>query len=278
MNVHCHIGSRGDLIPTISVQQNLLADIMKSHGLVHDIEILADQLPLMGTDIDKCDSDVLDIEIFPDRPDLLSGETLAFALRPFLHGTVATPNLEIVDGKIAMDVDAELASIRPVVLAAVVRGVDNGATADEKESFIQAIMDHQEKLHFALGRGRKRASIGVHDLKTIQPPFKVIGVDGDFSFTPLTMEKEMTITEILEHHPKGIDYAHLMEGMNRYPIILDSNDSVVSFPPIINGAQTTVTQSTSEFLIEVTGWDRRACEASLMLIALQLAERGGTIE
>ncbi len=278
MNVHYHIGSRGDLIPTISVQQNLLADIMKSHGLVHDIEILADQLPLMGTDIDKCDSDVLDIEIFPDRPDLLSGETLAFALRPFLHGTVATPNLEIVDGNIAMNVDAELASIRPVVLAAVVRGVDNGATADEKESFIQAIMDHQEKLHFALGRGRKRASIGVHDLKTLQPPFKVIGVDGDFSFTPLTMEKEMTITEILEHHPKGIDYAHLMEGMNRYPIILDSNDSVVSFPPIINGAKTTVTQSTSEFLIEVTGWDRRACEASLMLIALQLAERGGTIE
>jgi hypothetical protein len=86
MNAHCHIGSRGDLIPTISVQQSLLSEIMKSHGLVHDIAILADQLPLMGTDIGNCDDEVLDIEIFPDRPDLLSGETLAFALRPFLHG------------------------------------------------------------------------------------------------------------------------------------------------------------------------------------------------
>ena len=28
----------------------------------------------------------------------------------------------------------------------------------------------------------------------------------------------------------------------------------------------------------MTGWDRRACEASLMLVAIQLAERGGTIE
>ena len=278
MNAHYHIGSRGDLIPTISVQQNLLADIMKSHGLVHDIEILADQLPLMGTDIDRCDADVLDIEIFPDRPDLLSGETLAFALRPFLHGTAASPNLEIISGNIEMNVDAELATIRPVVLAAVVRGIDIGSTDDEKENFIQAIMDHQEKLHFALGRGRKRASIGVHDLNTLQPPFRVIGVDGDYSFTPLTMEKEMTITEILSDHPKGIDYAHLMEGMDRYPIILDSNDEVVSFPPIINGSHTTVTHSTSEFLIEVTGWDRRACEASVMLIALQLAEHGGTIE
>jgi phenylalanyl-tRNA synthetase beta chain len=278
MNGHYRIGSRGDIIPTISVQQSLLSAIMKSHGLDHNIEVLAQQLPLMGTDIDKCDSEVLDIEIFPDRPDLLSGETLAFALRPFLHGTDATPNLNVVKGKIEMNVDAELATIRPVILGAVVRGVDNGSTSEEKENFIQALMDHQEKLHFALGRGRKRASIGVHDLSKLQPPFRVMGVDGDFSFTPLAMENEMTITEILQNHPKGIDYAHLMEGMDRYPIILDSNNDVLSFPPIINGDYTTVSHSTSEFFIDVTGWDRRACEASLMLIALQLSEHGGTIE
>ena len=278
MNAHYHIGSRGDIIPTISVRQSLLADIMKSHGLDHDVEVLAEQLPLMGTDIDRCDDEVLDIEIFPDRPDLLSGETLAFALRPFLHGTNATPNLDIVEGTIEMNVDAELSTIRPVILGAVVRGVDNGSTSDEKENFIQSLMDHQEKLHFALGRGRKRASIGVHDLAKLQPPFRVMGADADYSFTPLAMQSEMTISQILERHPKGIDYAHLMEGMERYPIIVDSNDDVLSFPPIINGAHTTVSHSTSEFFIDVTGWDRRACEASLMLIALQLAEHGGKIE
>ena len=79
---------------------------MKSHGLVHDIAILADQLPLMGTDIDNCDDEVLDIEIFPDRPDLLSGETLAFALRPFLHGTTAAPNMNVIEGTIEMNVDS----------------------------------------------------------------------------------------------------------------------------------------------------------------------------
>jgi phenylalanyl-tRNA synthetase beta chain len=207
----------------------------------------------------------------------LSGETLAFALRPFLHATNATPNLNVVKGKIEVNVDAELATIRPVILGAVVRGVDNGSTSEEKENFIQSLMDHQEKLHFALGRGRKRASIGVHDLSKLQPPFRVVGVDADYSFTPLAMENEMTITEILQNHPKGIDYAHLMEGMDRYPLILDSNNDVLSFPPIINGAHTTVSHSTSEFFIDVTGWDRRACEASLMLIALQLSEHGGRI-
>ena len=60
-------------MPTISVQQNLLASLLQRHGLDHDIERLADELPLLGTDIDACTDEVLDIEIFPDLPDLLSG-------------------------------------------------------------------------------------------------------------------------------------------------------------------------------------------------------------
>ncbi|MEJ6563240.1 MAG: phenylalanine--tRNA ligase beta subunit-related protein, partial [Euryarchaeota archaeon] len=71
---------------------------------------------------------------------------------------------------------------------------------------------------------------------------------------------------------------HLLEGMDRYPVIVDSNQAVLSFPPIINGQHTTVTSSTTDFFIDVTGWDRRACEASLLLVASQLEERGGAIE
>ena len=47
---------------------------MEKHGFVHDIEILSDQLPLLGTDIDSCTEKILDIEIFPNRPDLISDE------------------------------------------------------------------------------------------------------------------------------------------------------------------------------------------------------------
>ena len=50
---------------------------MEDLGYEHDIEQINDQLPLLGTDIDACTEEQLDIEIFPDRPDLLSGETLA---------------------------------------------------------------------------------------------------------------------------------------------------------------------------------------------------------
>ncbi len=265
-------------MPTISIDQDLIASLLGKHGIKNDIERMADELPLLGTDIDDCNEHTLDIEIFPDRPDLLSGETLTRAMRPFLYGQQAKPTLDVKKGALKMNVDPSLEHIRPIVMGAVVRNVNTGATPEENEAFIKALMDHQEKLHFALGRGRKRASIGVHDLATLAPPFTVTTVPGSTQFIPLAMNEPMSIDSILTIHPKGIDYAHLLEGMKAYPVIMDSNDAVLSFPPIINGNHTTVTSSTKDFFIDVTGWDPRACEASLMLIASQLEERGGVVE
>ncbi len=259
-------------MPTISVKQNLLRRLVESRGRVHDVEDLAFRLPLMGTDIDTCDEDVLDIEIFPDRPDLLSPETLFHGMMPFLHDSPPSPRLAVKPGTISMRVAPELSDIRPVILGAVVRGLELD------EDIIKRLMDHQEKLHFALGRGRKRASIGVHDLSTLEPPFRVEAVERSHSFIPLAMDEEMTIDEILEKHPKGVDYAHLLDGMDKVPIIFDSNDAVLSFPPIINGDHTTVTEKTRDIFIDVTGLDLRACEASLMLICLQLSVLGGQVE
>ena len=267
-----HTGSLGDKMPTISVEQALLRKLVEGKGRKHDVEDLAFRLPLMGTDIDTCDDEKLDIEIFPDRPDLLSPETLFHGMMPFLHDSPSNPRLSVNPGTISMKVSPELSQIRPVILGAVVRGLD------VDDEVIKRLMDHQEKLHFALGRGRKRASIGVHDLSTISPPFRVEATSRDLSFIPLAMENEMTIDEILMSHPKGVDYAHLLEGMEKVPIIFDSNDAVLSFPPVINGDHTTVTTNTRDLFIDVTGLDFRACESALMLVCLQLSVMGGSVE
>ncbi|MBM54450.1 MAG: phenylalanine--tRNA ligase subunit beta [Euryarchaeota archaeon] len=264
-------------MPTISVEQQLLASLLSNHGCEHDIADIDHRLPLLGTDIDRCDEDVLDIEIFPNRPDLLSAETLSLAMRGFLHNQKTLPDEKLASSGISMSVDSDLKTVRPIILGAVVRGLKMNDD-DEMDSFIKQLMEHQEKLHFALGRGRRRASIGVHDLSTLNPPFAVKAVKRDNSFIPLGMDQEMTIDEILSSHPKGVDYAHLLEGMEKVPIIEDANGSVLSFPPIINGAHTTVQSSTRDLFIDVTGWDRRACESCLMLVALQAKERGGEIQ
>ena len=73
MNDHYLTGLhvKGDTMPTISVEQSLLAKLMSENGCPHDIEDIDHRLPLLGTDIDSCNEETLDIEIFPDRPDLL---------------------------------------------------------------------------------------------------------------------------------------------------------------------------------------------------------------
>ena len=91
-------------------------------------------------------------------------------------------------------------------------------------------MDHQEKLHFALGRGRRRASIGVHDLEKLAPPFRVVSVPASHGFVPLASEEAMSVSEILEQHPKGVDYAHLLEGMTAYPMILTATTTCCPSP------------------------------------------------
>ena len=53
---------------------------------------------------------------------------------------------------------------------------------------------------------------------------------------------------------------------------------MVSLPPIINGALTTITEETTEVLIDVTGLDSDAVEACLNIVAAALVERGGEIE
>ena len=265
-------------MPTVTFNHDLLRRIQLNANIVHDSEAWGDRLGLIGCSVEKCDDEIVEIEVFPDRPDLLSAETMAFAARTFLHEQEAKPALKVTSGDITMTVDPSLEQVRPIVLGAVVRGVDTGHTDEARNEFIQGIMDHQEKLHFALGRGRKRTSVGVHDLSKLHPPFRVITVDSNYSFIPLAMDYSMTIGEILTKHPKGVDYAHLLEGYEKFPVIIDAAGDVLSFPPIINGAHTTVTDSTTDFFIDVTGWDERACEATLLLVCLSLAVRGGAVE
>ncbi len=265
-------------MPTINISHESLRYIQSRYDIVHDPQLLVERLGLIGCSVESCDDESIEIEVFPDRPDMLSAETLAHVIRPFLHDSEATPSLQTNSSNVTLDVEVDLEHIRPIIYGAIVKGVDVGKTFQEKDDFIQGLMEHQEKLHFSLGRGRSRASIGVHDLSSLSPPFKVKAVDENYKFIPLAMNHEMSIKEILESHPKGIDYAHLLESMSRYPVIVDNDDKVLSFPPIINGNHTTVKESTTDFFIDVTGWEKNSCEASLLLICLAFSARGGTVE
>ena len=88
----------------------------------------------------------------------------------------------------------------------------------------------------------------------------------------------MTPEEILTKHDKGKDYAHLIEDFNKYPLILDADDNVLSMPPIINGELTKIKEDTCNIIVDVTGTDERAVNQALNIICSSFAEVGGQIK
>ncbi len=234
---------------------------------------LAETVSMIGFDVSRIEGDDVELEFFPNRPDLYSVEGVARALRAFLGIAPGMPKYELNDSNIDMTVEESVADVRPFVVCGLVRGLDfSGA-------MIRSLMDLQEKLHATMGRRRSKVSIGVHDLDKVRPPFTYKGVEPRSTrFVPLARTEPMDMEEILERHEKGVEYGHLVRGHARYPLIVDSEGSVLSFPPIINGALTQVTDGTKNLFLDVTGTDYNAVSCALNIIATSLAERGGRLE
>ena len=237
-------------------------------------EVLVDRIPMMGADMhDEIDNnDEMSVEFFPDRPDLYSVEGLARALRAFLDIEPGMAEYDVEDTDIVLKVDKSVNDVRPHILCAAVFDVDI------TDDLLRSLMELQEKLHITIGRKRSKIAIGVHDLDKVIPPFVYKAVRPDeISFVPLAKTERWNLDEILKRHEKGVDYAHILAGKKKYPIILDAENNVLSFPPIINGALTTVTVDTKNLFIDVTGTDMKAVKGALDILVTALAERGGSV-
>ncbi|MDD1695811.1 MAG: phenylalanine--tRNA ligase subunit beta [Methanoregula sp.] len=237
-----------------------------------DKKTILDKVALIGSDVERIEEDHADVEFFPDRPDLFSPEGVARAMRGYLGIEIGLPTYKVKPSGILFTVDPGLATIRPVLGAAVIRGVEF-----DDES-IQSIMSLQESLHWAVGRGRSKVAIGIHDLDKVKPPFRYIASPRTRKFIPLDYSEAMSMDEILEKHPKGRDYAKIVKDFPLFPLIVDIDDNVLSFPPIINGERTRVTIDTKNILLDTTGTDLRAVGIAVNIICTAMAEAGATIE
>ncbi len=237
-------------------------------------DVLVDRIPMIGADMHETESgcDDMSVEFFPDRPDLYSVEGLARGMRAFLDIEPGMKTYEVGESGIDVYIDESVKSVRPYFLCGVVTGVDID------DNLLRSMMELQEKLHITIGRKRSKLAIGIHDMDKVEAPFTYRLADPhEVSFVPLAKTQEMDMDEILRVHEKGKDYAHLLEGMTRYPVIQDKDGRVLSFPPIINGALTAVTVGRRNLFIDVTGNDRKAVKGALDIVCTALAERGGKI-
>lgn len=256
-------------MPVVTFDYN---DFINLLGYKLSKEELLKKLPLIGADIDRVEGNEINIEFFPDRPDLASVEGVARACRAFFNFKTGLKEYTVKKSDVMITVDSSVKKVRPFVVTALVKNV---SMTDE---LISSLMELQEKLHLGLGRNRKKVAIGVHNFEPIQPPFIYKAVDPDSAqFVPLNKVESMTLTQILEKHEKGVDYAHILDGFDKHPLIVDVNNNVLSYPPIINGSLTEVTPFTTDLFIDVTGNDKKAINFALNIVVTALAERGGEI-
>ena len=183
------------------------------------------------------------------------------------------PKYSVNQGNNILKVDKSVADVRPYIVAATVRGLNIDSNT------IKELMELQEALHWMIGRDRKKASIGVHKLDSVEPPFSYVTcTPSGVKFVPLDKTKEMTPQEVLEKHEKGIAYKSQVDWASRYPLVVDCKGQILSFPPIINGELTKVDENTRDLFIEVTGIDINAVQRSLNVMVCALADMGGIIE
>ncbi len=256
-------------MPVITFKYQDLKDL----GINMEKEELIDTLPMMSSDIEDFNDEEIKVEFFPNRPDNLSVEGVARSFKGFIGQEVGFPDYDIEESGEYVTVDKDVAAIRPYIGFAKIDNVD--FTGDK----LKYIMDFQENLHWVIGRDRKKVAIGIHNADTVSSPFRYIATPKDENaFIPLEKDNKMTPDEILTKHDKGKDYAHLIQDFEKYPLILDKDENVLSMPPIINGELTKIKEDTHNIIVDVTGTDEKAVNQSLNIICSSFAEVGGRIK
>lgn len=237
---------------------------------------LKDRISMLGTDLDSMKKDEIMVEVFPDRPDMLSEQGFARALSTFIGAKKGLAKFRMDSSntkEYKVIIDRSVESVRPYTVCAIVKKL---SFTDEK---IREIIQIQEKLHITYGRNRKKLAIGIYPMEHIKLPihYKALSPD-EIRFVPLESEKEMTGRQILSSHPTGKEYAHLLKGKKKYPVFVDDKGDILSMPPIINSSLTgKVTEKTKEVFIEFSGHDIDVQMKGLNMIVTALHDMGGKL-
>ncbi|XP_024526452.1 phenylalanine--tRNA ligase beta subunit, cytoplasmic isoform X1 [Selaginella moellendorffii] len=218
--------------------------------------IIRKEKHLQENEADEDEEVIYKIEVPANRYDLLCPEGICRQLRIFLRvEKMPTYRLSrLPDSSILkMIVKPETAVIRPFVVCAILRGI----TFDQAR--YASFIDLQDRLHQNICRKRTLVAIGTHDLDTLQGPFTYEALPpSEIKFIPLKQAQEFTAKELMEFYKSDLKlkkFLHIIEDSPVFPVIYDSNRTVLSLPPIINGAHSAISLNTKNVLIECTATD-----------------------
>jgi phenylalanyl-tRNA synthetase beta chain len=257
-------------MPTINVSKK---EFEKLVGKELPIEELKDRISMLGTDLEGIEDDEIVVEIFPNRPDMLSVQGFARAFSSFIGVKTGLIHYNVKKSGEKVIINNSVNEVRPFTACAIVK---NLKFDDQK---IKEIIQIQEKLHITYGRNRRKMALGVYPLEKISFPITYKALPPkQIKFKPLESEREMTGLQILSQHKTGREFGHLLEGLEKFPVFIDANNEILSMPPIINSDSTgRISEETKDVFIECSGFDYEILSKCLNMVVTTLADMGGEI-
>src|SRR3989338_1758950 len=256
-------------MPKIDVSHKDLCGLI---GRKLSTEQLADEVLYAKGELDEVNGDTLKIDIKDtNRPDLWSAEGVAREIRARSKKS-GLQVYEVRKSSYVVNVDTKSAS-QPMTVSVVAKNIHID------DAFMSQIIQLQEKLSVTFGRNRKDVSMGIYDIDKITFPLTYTSLHPEkIRLVPLDFKREINGNEILELHPKGKEFGHLLKGHEQYPIWVDANKNILSMPPIINSdSHGKVVKSTKNVFIECTGYDMKILNTAICILAAQMADRGANL-
>ncbi|MAG15751.1 phenylalanine--tRNA ligase subunit beta [Candidatus Woesearchaeota archaeon] len=223
-------------------------------------------------EVEDYDSKTAEIKLALDDtnlPYLWSVEGLARYFKGVFETEKGLTKFKVSSSKYDVIVDKSVEKVRPYIATFVASGkIDN--------YLLEQLIQFQEKFCEGYGRKRQKVSIGLYSSKKVKFPvhYKAAAPDS-IKFVPLEMDKKILLSKVLELHPKGKQYGWIIKDFSAYPILVDSNNEVLSLVPIINSNFTgKLVVGDSELLFEATGTDEEAVNLAANIFAQNLYERG----
>ncbi|MBS3100510.1 phenylalanine--tRNA ligase subunit beta [Candidatus Woesearchaeota archaeon] len=256
-------------MPTITFS---LKDLQRLVGKKLEIEEVTELAHYGKGDVDSYDRETDEVKIdFGDTnlPYLWSSEGFARLIKGILGMQKGVPEIKLQKGDYQVIVDKSVAKIRPFIacFAAKGRKID--------DYLLKQLVQLQEKFCETYGRRRQKVSIGLYSYKRLAFPVHYKAVSHSIEFVPLEFKAKMSLKEILAEHPKGKEYAWILEGFDKYPALIDDKNEMMSFIPIINSNFTGKLEIGDENLFfEATGTDEEAVNLAANIFAYALADRG----
>ncbi|HEX5185751.1 MAG TPA: phenylalanine--tRNA ligase subunit beta [Nitrososphaeraceae archaeon] len=253
-------------MPVVNILKSRLRETFPNEK----VDNLIEKLPFIGLDIEGMDKEKIRVEYNPNRPDFSSDIGIFRSLKGLINETVGLPILKYSSNRsYNINVDKKIKQIRPIILFFV------ATKKDYITNFLlNELISIQEDLHNGIARGRKKASIGFHDLDKIKFPLIYTTKPSKESFIPLEQNSSLTFKEILNVTEAGKKYSHLVNKYNQFPALIDDNNQILSFPPIINSNKTKVTNRSKNILIEITGTNLEISKYILAILSFYLYDEG----